>query len=53
VRGRIETTGINMVPVEHRTPDYLARLRRAEIEKWAVLIRASRPEICVHMQESC
>jgi hypothetical protein len=41
VRGRIETAGINMVPAEQRAPDYLARLLRAEIEKWAVPIRAS------------
>jgi tripartite-type tricarboxylate transporter receptor subunit TctC len=41
VRERIENVGINMVPVEQRTPDDLARLLPAEIEKWAVPIRAS------------
>jgi hypothetical protein len=41
VRERIETVGINMVPAEQRTPAYLTRLLPAEIEKWAVPIRAS------------
>jgi tripartite-type tricarboxylate transporter receptor subunit TctC len=41
VRERIESVGINMVPAEQRTPDYLARMLPAEIEKWAVPVRAS------------
>jgi tripartite-type tricarboxylate transporter receptor subunit TctC len=41
VRERIESVGINMVPPEHRTPEFLARFLPAEIEKWAVPIRAS------------
>jgi hypothetical protein len=41
VRERIEGLGINMVPPETRTPEFLARFLPAEIEKWAVPIRAS------------
>jgi len=41
VRARIESLGINMVPPERRTPEFLARFLPAEIEKWAVPIRAS------------
>jgi hypothetical protein len=33
--------GINMVPAEQRTPEFLARFLPAEIEKWAKPIRAS------------
>jgi tripartite-type tricarboxylate transporter receptor subunit TctC len=41
VRERIEGVGINMVPAEQRTPEFLARFLPAEIEKWAKPIRAS------------
>jgi tripartite-type tricarboxylate transporter receptor subunit TctC len=41
VRERIEGLGINMVAAERRTPEYLSRFLPAEIEKWAVPIRAS------------
>jgi len=41
VRERIESVGINMVPAEQRTAEYLARMLPIEIEKWAVPIRAS------------
>ena len=41
VRERIEGLGINMVPPERRTPEFLARFLPAEIAKWAVPIRAS------------
>jgi tripartite-type tricarboxylate transporter receptor subunit TctC len=41
VRARIEGVGINMVPAERRTPEFLARFLPTEIEKWAVPIRAS------------
>jgi tripartite-type tricarboxylate transporter receptor subunit TctC len=40
-RERIEGLGINMVPAETRTPEFLARFLPAEIERWAVAIRAS------------
>jgi tripartite-type tricarboxylate transporter receptor subunit TctC len=41
VRQRIEGVGINMVPAEQRTPEFLTRFLPAEIEKWAAPIRAS------------
>jgi len=41
VRERIEGLGINMIPPERRTSEFLARFLPAEIEKWAVPIRAS------------
>jgi tripartite-type tricarboxylate transporter receptor subunit TctC len=41
VRERIEGVGINMVPAEQRTPEFLVRFLPAEIEKWAKPIRAS------------
>jgi tripartite-type tricarboxylate transporter receptor subunit TctC len=41
VRARIEGLGINMVPAEQRSPEFLARFLPAEIERWAAPIRAS------------
>ncbi|HEY6254745.1 MAG TPA: tripartite tricarboxylate transporter substrate-binding protein [Xanthobacteraceae bacterium] len=41
VRARIEGLGINMIPPEQRTPEFLAAFLPAEIKKWAVPIRAS------------
>jgi tripartite-type tricarboxylate transporter receptor subunit TctC len=41
VRERIESLGINMVPSEQRTPEFLARFLPAEVERWAKPIRAS------------
>jgi hypothetical protein len=41
VRERIESFGYAVPPPEQRTPEYLAKLIPAEIEKWAVPIRVS------------
>ncbi len=41
VRARIEGLGINVVPSEQRTSDYLARFLPDEIKKWAAPIKAS------------
>jgi tripartite-type tricarboxylate transporter receptor subunit TctC len=41
VRRHLERLGVAIVPSERRSPEYLARFVRAEIEKWAVPIRAA------------
>jgi tripartite-type tricarboxylate transporter receptor subunit TctC len=41
VRARIEGLGINMVPPQERTPEFLAAFLPAEIKKWAAPIKAS------------
>ena len=41
VRDHLERLGVAIVPPERRSPEYLARFVRAEIEKWAVPIRAA------------
>jgi tripartite-type tricarboxylate transporter receptor subunit TctC len=41
VRDHLERLGVAIVPLERRSPEYLARFVRAEIEKWALPIRAA------------
>ncbi|MDB5600787.1 MAG: hypothetical protein JWN71_2831 [Xanthobacteraceae bacterium] len=41
IRTRLEDLGADVVPVEKRTPEYLAKLLPAEIERWAKPIRAA------------
>jgi tripartite-type tricarboxylate transporter receptor subunit TctC len=41
VRARIEGLGINMVPPQERTPEFLMSFLPAEIKKWAAPIKAS------------
>jgi tripartite-type tricarboxylate transporter receptor subunit TctC len=41
IRTRLEDLGADVVPLEKRTPEYLAKLLPAEIERWAKPIRAA------------
>jgi tripartite-type tricarboxylate transporter receptor subunit TctC len=41
VRKRLEELGLEIVPAEQRTPEYLAKLVPAEIERWAKPIQAA------------
>jgi tripartite-type tricarboxylate transporter receptor subunit TctC len=41
VRTRLEELGLEIVPPERRTPEYLAKYLPAEIERWAKPIRAA------------
>jgi tripartite-type tricarboxylate transporter receptor subunit TctC len=41
VRERLEGLGLNVPPPERRTPEYLARLVRSELDKWAAPVKAS------------
>jgi tripartite-type tricarboxylate transporter receptor subunit TctC len=41
VRDHLERLGVAIVPPERRSPEYLARFARAEIEKWGAAIRAA------------
>jgi tripartite-type tricarboxylate transporter receptor subunit TctC len=41
VRERLEGLGLNVPPPDHRTPEYLARLVRSDLEKWAAPVKAS------------
>jgi tripartite-type tricarboxylate transporter receptor subunit TctC len=41
VRDRLKTLGIAVVPAERRSPGYLIRFLRSEIEKWGAVIKAS------------
>jgi tripartite-type tricarboxylate transporter receptor subunit TctC len=41
VRDHLERLGVAVVPPERRSPEYLARFVREEIDKWAVAIRAA------------
>ena len=41
VRDNLERLGVAIVAQERRSPEYLGRFVRAEIEKWAAPIRAA------------
>ena len=41
VEARLKELGVTVVGPERRSPDYLKRFLDAEIEKWAVTIKAS------------
>ena len=41
VKDRLQGLGASLVAPERRSPDYLAKFVRSEIEKWAVPIKAS------------
>jgi tripartite-type tricarboxylate transporter receptor subunit TctC len=41
IRRRLEELGLEIVPAERRTPAYLARFLREEIERWAKPIKAA------------
>jgi tripartite-type tricarboxylate transporter receptor subunit TctC len=41
LRQRLEELGLDIVPPERRTPEYLAKFCRKEIERWAKPIRAA------------
>jgi tripartite-type tricarboxylate transporter receptor subunit TctC len=41
MRKRLEELGLEIVPPEHRTPEYLAKFLPQEIERWAKPIRAA------------
>ena len=41
IRGRLEELGLEIVPPERRTPEYLATFVPAEIERWAKVVRAA------------
>jgi tripartite-type tricarboxylate transporter receptor subunit TctC len=41
VRERLEGLGLNVPTPDHRTPEYLARLVKSELEKWAAPVKAS------------
>jgi len=41
VRERLEGFGLNVPGPERRTPEYLAKLVRSELEKWAAPVKAS------------
>jgi tripartite-type tricarboxylate transporter receptor subunit TctC len=41
MRKRLEELGLEIVPPEHRTPEYLAKFLPEEIERWAKPIRAA------------
>jgi tripartite-type tricarboxylate transporter receptor subunit TctC len=41
IRQRLEELGLEVVPPERRTPEYLAKYLPTEIERWAKLIRAA------------
>jgi len=41
LRQRLEELGLEIVPPEHRTPEYLAEFLPEEIERWAKPIRAA------------
>jgi len=41
VRSKLEQLGLEIVPPERRTPEYLAKFLPEEIERWAVPIRAA------------
>ena len=41
IRDRLEELGADVVPAEHRSPEYLAKLIPAEIGRWAKPIRAA------------
>jgi tripartite-type tricarboxylate transporter receptor subunit TctC len=41
VRERLEGLGLNVPPPDHRTPEYLAKLVRSDLAKWAAPVKAS------------
>src|SRR5258708_5233587 len=41
LRNRLEELGLEIMPVEQRTPEYLAKFLPADIERWAKPIRAA------------
>jgi len=41
VQERLKTVGVTVVSADRRSPDYLKRFLDVEIDRWAVLIRAS------------
>jgi putative tricarboxylic transport membrane protein len=41
VRERLQNLGVTVMPPERRSPEYLAKYIPSEIEKWAVVIKAS------------
>jgi tripartite-type tricarboxylate transporter receptor subunit TctC len=41
IHGRLEELGLEIVPPERRSPDYLAKYLPAEIERWAKVVRAA------------
>jgi tripartite-type tricarboxylate transporter receptor subunit TctC len=41
LRAKLEELGLDIVPPEHRTPEYLARFLPEDIERWAKPIRAA------------
>jgi aspartate aminotransferase-like enzyme len=40
IRKRLEELGLEIVPPEHRSPEYLAKYLPQEIERWAKPIQA-------------
>jgi tripartite-type tricarboxylate transporter receptor subunit TctC len=41
LRAKLEELGLDIVPAEHRTPEYLAKFLPEDIERWAKPIRAA------------
>ena len=41
IRGRLEELGLEIVPPERRTPDYLTTFVPAEIDRWGKVVRAA------------
>jgi tripartite-type tricarboxylate transporter receptor subunit TctC len=41
VRKRLEDLGLEIVPPERRSPEYLAKFLPEEIERWGRIIRAA------------
>jgi len=41
VRKRLEDLGLEIVPPERRSPEYLARFLPEEIERWGKIIRTA------------
>jgi len=41
VRKRLEDLGLEIVPRERRSPEYLAKFLPQEVERWGALIRAA------------
>jgi len=41
IRGRLGELGLEIVPPERRTPEYLATFVPAEIERWGKVVRAA------------
>jgi tripartite-type tricarboxylate transporter receptor subunit TctC len=41
LRKRLEDLGLEIVPPEHRGPEYLAKFLPEEIERWGKVVRAA------------